>query len=130
MARPDGSLAGVDTCLVQSHCAPKEYIDGDAERYLQAGVVKTLTSDYKFKGQIDAVADIYFMKSAEGAKKVFETEPSEGSKPTSVGDAARLFPASLVFRKGRYLVRLVAYESPPGIDQGLLELAQATEKRL
>ena len=62
-----------------------EYIDGDAERYLQAGVVKTLTSDYKFKGQIDAVADIYFMKSAEGAKKVFEAEPSEGSKPASVG---------------------------------------------
>jgi hypothetical protein len=25
-----------------------EYIDGDADKYIQAGMVKTLTSDYKF----------------------------------------------------------------------------------
>ena len=28
-----------------------QYIDGDAEQYIQAGVVSTSTSDYKYQGQ-------------------------------------------------------------------------------
>ena len=27
-----------------------QYIDGDAEQYIQAGVVSTSTSDYNYKG--------------------------------------------------------------------------------
>jgi hypothetical protein len=107
-----------------------EYVDGDAERYVQAGVVQTLTSDYKFKGRVDAVADIHFMSSAEGAGKILAAESSAGSKPARIGDEARLFPASLVFRKGRYLVRVVAYEETPGIGDALMELGAAIEKKL
>ena len=107
-----------------------EYIDGDAERYIQAGVVRTLTNDYKFEGRVDAVADIYIMKSIEGSTKLFGAESSEGSKPASVGDAARLFPSSLVFRKGQYLVRVVAYAETQGIEKPLLDLGRAIERRL
>jgi hypothetical protein len=32
-------------------------------KYLQAGVELTLTSPYKFRNRIDAVADVYFMKA-------------------------------------------------------------------
>ena len=67
-----------------------EYIDGDAERYIQAGVSKTLTSDYRYQDKVDAVADIYQMSAPAGAQKIFSTESSTGSQPVQVGDEGRL----------------------------------------
>src|SRR5512142_158877 len=51
-----------------------EYIDGDAEKYVQAGIKQTMTADYKLQGKFDAVADVFVMGNAEGARKVFESQ--------------------------------------------------------
>jgi hypothetical protein len=107
-----------------------EYIDGDAERYLQAGVQKTLTTDFRYKDQTDAVADIHVMANPEGARKIFESAPSVGSQPIVLGDAARLSKGSLTFRKGPYFVRLVAYQEAPEMGNALVELGKAIEKKL
>ncbi len=107
-----------------------EYVDGDAERYVQAGVVRTLTSDYKFKNRIDAVVDIHVMKSPDGASKLLAAESAKGSRPVTIGEESRLFPASLVYRKGAYVVRVVAYEEIPEIGNALQELGKAVEKKL
>lgn len=107
-----------------------EYIDGDAERYLRAGFEKTLTADYRYQGKIEVAADIYIMKSPEGARKVFESESPAGSQPIKLGDDARLFPASLSFRTGRYFIRLVAYQEAPESSKVLSELAGAIERNL
>ena len=58
-----------------------EYIDGDAEKYTQAGVQRTFTTDYRYKEKVEAAADVYVMAAAEGAKKVFDSESSAGSQP-------------------------------------------------
>jgi len=102
-----------------------EYIDGDAERYLKAGVEQTLTSDYRYRDKIDAVADVFIMKNAAGATEVFESQPANGSEWVQVGDAARIYPGTLMFRKGRVFVRLVAYASGPEIQSVLLSLARS-----
>ena len=102
-----------------------EYIDGDAERYLKAGVEQTLTSDYRYRDKIDAVADVFIMKNAAGATEVFESQPANGSEWVQVGDAARIYPGTLMFRKGRVFVRLVAYASGPEIQSALLSLARS-----
>ena len=107
-----------------------EYIDGDADRYIQAGVEQTLTADYRYENKADAVADVHILKSPDGPRKLMEAESSAGSRPASVGDEARLYASNLVFRKGRYLVRVVAYEETPEINKGLVELGQAIEKKL
>ena len=107
-----------------------EYINGDAERYIQAGVVRTLATDYRYRERIEAVTDIYIMKTPEGAKKIFESESSLGSQRIQLGEDARLFPASLTFRKGPYFVRLVAYQEVPEVGKALTELARAIERRL
>lgn len=107
-----------------------EYIDGDAEKYIQAGVQKTLTTDFRYKGQIDAVADIHVMANPEGARKIFESAPSVGSHPVGLGDSARLSKGSLTFRKGPYFVRLVAYQEAPEVENALVELGKAIEKKL
>ena len=50
-----------------------QYIDGDAEQYIQAGVVSTSTSDYKYQAQMEAVVDVHTMRDAAGAGKIMET---------------------------------------------------------
>lgn len=107
-----------------------DYIDGDAEKYLKAGVKSAATADYKFKGEIQVVVDVYTMSSTDGAKTIFESEPAVDSQSPSLGDAARLFSQSLVFRKGPYLVRMVAYQESPQIAPAMLALGHVMEKKL
>jgi len=107
-----------------------DYIDGDAEKYLQAGVKSTSTADYMSKDQAQVVADIYTMSSAAGAQKIFESEPAGTAKNAEVGEASRLYKQSLTFRKGQYLVRIVAYQDAPQLEQRMVVLGRAIEKKL
>jgi Family of unknown function (DUF6599) len=107
-----------------------KYIDGDAERYLKAGVQRVFTADYKFQDKVEAVVDVYVMGNAEGAEKIFDSEPAVDGKPIQLGDGARLHSQSLVFRKGPCLVRIVAYEESAETQQALLQLGQNIELRL
>jgi hypothetical protein len=107
-----------------------QYIDGDAERYVSAGVVSASTADYKYNGSTEVTADVYTMSDEAGARKVFDSDPAQDSKSASVGDASRIFGQSLVFRKGPYLVRIVAFSPAPGLDQSLIALGHAIEANL
>lgn len=106
------------------------YIDGGAEQYLKAGFKSVLTSDYKFQGKIEAVADVYVMANDGAARTIFEADPAGNAKMIQLGDAARAYSQSLTFRQGPYLVRIVAYEDTPETSQALQQLGQGIEKRL
>ena len=107
-----------------------QYIDGDAERYLTAGVQRVSTADYKFENKLDAIVDIYVMKNARGAKKIFESEPTGDGRSVQLGDSARQYGQSLIFRKDSYLVRIVAYQDSAETAQALLELGRVVERRM
>ncbi len=107
-----------------------KYIDGEAERYLKAGVQRVSTTDYKFENKVDAVVDVYTMGNASGAEKIFKSEPAVDVKPIKLGDEARLSNQSLVFRKGPFLVRIVAFEESAETQQALLQLGRGIELRL
>ena len=107
-----------------------DYIDGDAEKYLRANVQSTSTADYKFQSKFDAIADIYTFSDPASAKVIFDSEPSAAAATPPVGDAARLYEQSLIYRKGRYLVRIVAYQATPELQQALLALGKSIEPRL
>jgi ferredoxin len=107
-----------------------KYIDGDAERYLQAGVRQTQTANYVFQGKIEAVADVYRMSSAEGAAKIFDGEPAAASRPAAIGDGGRSYGQSLTFHKGPFFVRVTAFEDSPSGERALENLARAIELRL
>lgn len=106
------------------------YIDGDAEKYLKAGVGSTSTTDYEFTDQTQVTADIFTMSTADGAKSIFESEPAAGAGKAPIGDASRVYSQSLTFRKGPYLVRIVAYQASPRLQQALLDLGHGIEKKL
>jgi hypothetical protein len=107
-----------------------KYIDGEAERYLKAGVQRVATADYKFQNKVDAVVDIYTMENPAGAAKILESEPAGDAKPIPLGDSARLYGQSLVFRKGPALVRIVAYEESAETPQAILDLGRSIASRL
>jgi hypothetical protein len=108
-----------------------QYIDGGADQYVSAGVVTTSTSDYKFQGNLEATVDVYTMKTADGAKTIFDADPATSdSRNAQLGDAARAYGQSVVFRKGPYLVRITAFEAAPGEGDALLALAHGIEGKL
>ena len=106
-----------------------QYIDGDAEQYISAGVVSTSTSDYKYQGQLEATVDVHTMGSADGARKILVTGTKD-AKPIQLGDAGVAYAQSIIFRKGTSLVRVVAFESTPDTPQALLALARGVEAKL
>jgi hypothetical protein len=127
-----GAVAGWDKTSDTRTYAAKDlwqYIDGDAEQYVSAGVVTTSTSDYKYQNQLEATVDVNTMGNAAGARKILETGTSD-AKPVQLGDAGVAYAQSVIFRKGPYLVRIVAYESTPGTPQALLALAHGVEAKL
>lgn len=107
-----------------------QYVDGDSEQYIQAGVVTTSTTGYKYQGQLEAVVDVHTMKDASGARKILETGQTSDAKSVSLGDAGIAYAQSIVFRKGPYLVRIVAYQSTPDGQQALMALAHGVEAKL
>ncbi len=107
-----------------------KYIDGEAERYLKAGVQTASTADYKLHGKSDAVVDVYTMDNATAASKLLESEPVGEAKLVPLGDEARLYSASLVFRKGRRIVRITAYDDSAEMQSALLSLGRGLEARL
>jgi len=130
---PSGVIAGWSKTSDTRVFAAKDlwqYIDGDAEQYISAGVVSTATSDYKYQGQLEAVVDIYTMGDAAGATKILATGQTAGVKTVQLGDAGVAYAQSVLFRKGPFLVRIVAYESTPDTPQTLLALAHGVEAKL
>src|SRR5262245_24353278 len=84
-----------------------QYIDGDSEQYIQAGVVSTSTSDYKYKGQLEAVVDVYTMSRPDGAQTILERGQTKDAKAITIGDQGLQYAQSVTFRKGAHLVRIV-----------------------
>ena len=127
-----GAVAGWDKTSETRTYAAKDlwqYIDGDAEQYVSAGVVTTSTSDYKYQNQLEATLDVHTMGDTAGARKILETGTKD-AKPVQLGDAGVAYAQSIIFRKGTSLVRIVAYESTPDTPQALLALARGVEAKL
>lgn len=107
-----------------------QYIDGDSEQYIQAGVISTSTSDYNYQSRLEAVVDVHTMRDAAGASKILQTTQTGDAKTVSLGDSGVAYAQSVTFRKGPYLVRIVAYESYPDGPQALMALAHGVEGKL
>jgi hypothetical protein len=107
-----------------------QYIDGDSEQYIQAGVVSTSTSDYKYNDKLEAVVDVHTMRDSAGATRMFESGRGPDASTVQVGDKGVAYAQSIVFCKGPKLVRIVAYQSTPDTPQALLTLAHGVEQKL
>ena len=92
--------------------------------------MSTATSDYKYQGQLEAVVDVYTMGGPDGAQTILERGQTKDVQTVRLGDEGLQYAQSVSFRKGRYLVRIVAYESSASTPQALLALAHGVEANL
>ena len=128
-----GAVAGWDKSSETRTFEPKDlwqYIDGDSEQYIQAGVVSTSTSDYKYKGQLEAVVDVYTMSGPDGAQTILERGQTKDAKTIGIGEEGLQYAQSVTFRKGAHLVRIVAYQLNADTSQALVILAHGVEANL
>ena len=72
----------------------------------------------------------YDLVNPEGAAKILDSEPAGDAKTVQLGDAARLYGQSLIFRKGPVLVRIVAYEGSAETPQAIFDLGRTIAGRL
>ena len=107
-----------------------KYVDGDAERYLRAGVQRTLTANFRYRQTIEAVVDIHVMAAPQGASTLFASEPAVGSHAVELGDQGRSYGQTLTFCQNSFFVRLVAYQDTPETEGALLNLAKGIGARL
>ena len=107
-----------------------QYIDGDAEQYVKAGVVSTATADYNYQSRLEAVVDVHTMGNPDGARRILESSQAADAKPVQLGDGGVAYSQSITFRKGVYLVRIVAYQSMADGPQALMALAHGVEAKL
>ncbi len=103
------------------------YMDGGADKYVAAGVQTTVTAPYR-NGAVEANVDVHVMKDAEAAVKLFESETAVGAHDAEVGDAGRAYAQSVVFRRGRYLARVVGF-APGQASSALLSLARSLDRQ-
>src|SRR5580692_5158895 len=118
-----GAVAGWEKSSETRTFEPKDlwqYIDGDSEQFIRAGVVSTATSDYKYQGQLEAVVDVYTMNGPDGAQTILERGQTKDAQSVRLGDEGLQYAQSVSFRKGRYLVRIVAYQSSTSTPQALM----------
>ncbi len=107
-----------------------ELIDGDAERYLDAGVEKIRTADFRLDGKLEVTVEVYRMKDLDGARAIFRSESPSGTRPLAVGDEGRIHAMGLTLRVGRVFVRLAAFEDKPEAAEAMTSLARALAQRL
>jgi hypothetical protein len=107
-----------------------QYIDGDAEHYVKAGVISTSTADYNYQSRLEAVVDVHTMGNAEGARNILENAKAGDARTVQLGEGGVAYAQSITFRKGVYLVRIVAYQSYADGPQALMALAHGVEAKL
>jgi len=107
-----------------------QYVDGDADRYLHAGVQRTLTADYRSAEGVELTVDLHIMTNADGARRIMESESTAGSRSITLGEAARAYDQMLTFRQGASFVRIVAFDDTPRTRRALVEMANGVARKL
>jgi len=107
-----------------------EYIDGDADRYVDAGLSAMRTATYRYRGTLEAVVDVYRMAAPQAAQGLFRSEPTADWPAIELGDEARQSDLVLVFRVGADLVRIMAYDMTPETADALRALGKGLAARL
>ena len=107
-----------------------EYIDGGADRYVDAGLRMAWTAGYTDSAGRELTVDVFQMKSPGAARMLFEGEHPVDSLRVAVGENSIFVSGSLTFIRGPYFVRLTAFEEDPALDKKIIELGKALDRIL
>lgn len=105
-----------------------DYIDGAAPLYLARHFRRLAAAELLLANGGEATADVYDMGAPENAASIFAAERAAGAREAAGFDAAVAGPMSFVFRRGRFYVKLTAFDARA--EAALPAIAQALARRM
>jgi hypothetical protein len=101
-----------------------EYINGQAEMYLDYGFVQVMAVDYiSSDGTGFLAVEVYLMQSPAHAFGIYAAERSSDESFIEIGVQGYIGENNLNFWKGPYYVKLTSFEVLPGLEEILKTLA-------
>jgi hypothetical protein len=123
---PDADIEKVSDKRIYRGDSLWEYIDGGAELYHDYNFVEVATADY-MAGEDEFVVDIYRFDTPLDAYGLYTNFRPPSPDTVNLGVEGYKSPSSINFVKGRYLVRLTAFDDSPHIDSALELTARAID---
>ncbi|TKJ28614.1 hypothetical protein CEE39_09950 [bacterium (candidate division B38) B3_B38] len=108
-----------------------EYINGQAEFYLQYGFQLVVTSDYASREDSNSlIVDIYLMESPRHAFGIYAAERTPDDNFIDVGVQGYVAGNILNFWKGPYYVKLTSFQSSPTGEEVLIKLSRVIADKI
>ena len=107
-----------------------DYINGQAEFYLNYGFLRVDTAEYRAQsGAPSVVVEIYQMASAEEAFGIYAAERNPDDRAIEMGSGGYLGSNVLNFWQGKNYVKLISFESSASTEDALIALAREISTR-
>jgi hypothetical protein len=108
-----------------------DYINGQAEFYLNYGFVRVDTAEYRSEsGSPSVIVEIYQMSSAEEAFGIYAAERSPGDRELDIGSGSYLGSNVLNFWQANTYIKLTSFDTGATNDEALIALAREIEQRI
>ena len=108
-----------------------EYINGQAELYIQYGFRLVVTSDYiSTENSSSLTIEIYLMESPNHAFGIYAAERSPDDHFIEVGVQGYIAENILNFWKGPYYVKITSPQSSPTIKEALLKFSRVIADKI
>ena len=105
-----------------------EYINGAAPAYIDLGFQGLAAAELETAAGGELSCDIYDMGTTDNAQAIYQKERPENAEAIDLGDQAHAGRLSLVLRKGRYYIKLTAFD--PGAEAAMPDLARELAGRM
>jgi hypothetical protein len=108
-----------------------EYINGQADFFIDYGFVSVDTAEYRNEQDSSSVVlEVYRMGRPQEAFGIFAAERTSEDRPLEIGGNAYLGANVLGFWQNEHYVKLISFDHDPSIDQQLISLAEKISARI
>jgi hypothetical protein len=123
-----GALAGWEIASQPENYGPEnlwDYINGQAEFYLNYGFLRVDTAEYREEsGSPSVVVEVYQMAGAEEAFGIFAAERNPDDRSIEIGSGGYLGSNVLNFWQGKNYIKLISFEVGAATEDALVALAR------
>jgi len=108
-----------------------DYINGQAEFYLNYGFIRVDAAEYRADGgSPSVVVEIYQMASPEEAFGIFAAERNPDDRSIDIGSGGYLGSNVLNFWQGNSYLKLISFEAGDANEDALMDLAREISARI
>ena len=108
-----------------------EYINGQADFFIDYGFQRVDTAEYRNDGEsLSVVVEVYRMGRPQEAFGIFAAERTADDRPAAIGSGAFVGANTLGFWQGSHYVKVTTFEEGPTVQPLMLGMAAEMSSRL